>query len=286
MGSGWLTNPACYQGITASRLCAALSAGASRLTTSANRPACDAGDAGGTGSSGKGAVGQGSASHGVQQVLYEGLLRDPDAAEQAYLACRADVVRRHFPTALSADDFFHRLEVALHAFGFTGENSIAMTNLCRDEVTIVVKDKIEQVFGGSFVTSGLGGVLTCGVTGVRAGLSHSPVCASSGKERYVFFSFPHISINADGVVGKISRPWRRGQSSACGALIACLGAYQSEGLAASCKPPGVHDYADPELSLLKHRLARRIKFEGLTDEQASGIWGAGATEGAEGLGGG
>lgn len=55
----------------------------------------------------------------------------------------------------------------------------AMTNLCRDEVTAVLKDKIEAVFGGSFNTNGLGAVLTCGVTGIKAGLSHSPVCRVS-----------------------------------------------------------------------------------------------------------
>ena len=36
-----------------------------------------------------------------------------------------------------------------------------------------------QVFGSSFNTNGLGGVLTCGVTGLKAGLSHAPVCAVS-----------------------------------------------------------------------------------------------------------
>jgi hypothetical protein len=50
-----------------------------------------------------------------------------------------------------------------------------MTNLCRDEVTTVLKDRIEAVFGSSFNTNGLGAVLTCGVTGIKAGLSHSPV---------------------------------------------------------------------------------------------------------------
>lgn len=54
-----------------------------------------------------------------------------------------------------------------------------MTNLCRDEVTTVLKDKIEQVFGSSFNTNGLGAVLTCGVTGIGAGLSHSPVASVS-----------------------------------------------------------------------------------------------------------
>lgn len=51
-----------------------------------------------------------------------------------------------------------------------------MTNLCRDEVTAILKDKIEAVWGGSFNVNGLGGVITCGVTGFGAGLSHAPVC--------------------------------------------------------------------------------------------------------------
>ena len=50
-----------------------------------------------------------------------------------------------------------------------------MTNMCRDEVTNSLKNKIERIFGSTFTTNGLGGVLTCGTTGVKAGLSHSPV---------------------------------------------------------------------------------------------------------------
>ncbi len=42
---------------------------------------------------------------------------------------------------------------------------------------------------------------------------------TSGKERYVFFSFPHIGIDSKGVVGNISRPGRSGMSCACGAVI-------------------------------------------------------------------
>ena len=78
-----------------------------------------------------------------------------------------------------------RLEVALSGFGFTGDNTIAMTNLCRDEVTCVLKDKIEAVFGSSFNTNGLGGVLTCGVIGMKAGLSHSPTSVSPPPVLYI-----------------------------------------------------------------------------------------------------
>ena len=55
-----------------------------------------------------------------------------------------------------------------------------MVNLCRDEVTHTLKHKIDQVYGSSFSTHGLGGMLTLGVTGVGAGLSHSPVCQVGG----------------------------------------------------------------------------------------------------------
>ena len=92
-----------------------------------------------------------------------------------------------------------------------------MTNLCRDEVTTVLKDKIEASFGCSFNTNGLGAILTCGVTGIKAGLSHSPVAVDDGRERYVFFSFPHIAVDEAGNIGAIYRPGRPGRSCACGA---------------------------------------------------------------------
>lgn len=60
----------------------------------------------------------------------------------------------------------------------------AMSNLCRDESCLVLEDKIESVFGSCFSTHGLGGVLTCGVIGIKAGLSHSPIVGVSvGKHR-------------------------------------------------------------------------------------------------------
>ncbi len=51
----------------------------------------------------------------------------------------------HFPSALGADDFIARVEVALHSYGFTGHNSISCINLCRDEATAPLKTKIETV---------------------------------------------------------------------------------------------------------------------------------------------
>ncbi|KAI3429492.1 hypothetical protein D9Q98_005581 [Chlorella vulgaris] len=194
-----------------------------------------------------------------------------EKTEVAYLTGRAKVVRSHFATAVGADDFMQRLEVALFAFGFTGDNSIAMVNLCRDEVTQTLKHRIEQIFGSSFSTNGLGGVLTCGKAGMGAGFSHSPMCSSSGKERYVFFSLPHISIISVGEVGPLARPGRTGQSCACGALIRAHSEILSQGLISNCKIPGVHEPLEPEYSILKQRIARRLRHEGHTDQSVRGL---------------
>jgi len=39
-------------------------------------------------------------------------------------AGRTATIQKYFETAMGADDFIQRVEMALYAFGFTGENSI------------------------------------------------------------------------------------------------------------------------------------------------------------------
>ena len=53
----------------------------------------------------------------------------------------------------------------------------ACVNLCRDEITNILRVKLESVFPLVFNINGLGAGLTCGVTGLKAGLSHSPECS-------------------------------------------------------------------------------------------------------------
>lgn len=87
-------------------------------------------------------------------------------AELKYFGQRAAQVHEHFEGALAIDDFIARTEIALCSQGFRGENSIACSNLCRDESTGFLKAKIDSLFGSSFNINGLGAVLTCGCTGV------------------------------------------------------------------------------------------------------------------------
>ena len=52
----------------------------------------------------------------------------------------------------------------------------------------------------------------------------------SSKERYIFFSFPHVAVDPKGGLGSIQRPGREACSSACGALKAALGHFQGAGV--------------------------------------------------------
>ena len=54
-------------------------------------------------------------------------------------------VSQHFPTALGVDDFISRMEIALRAYDFKDSNTIACSNLCRDEVTFILKQKLDAV---------------------------------------------------------------------------------------------------------------------------------------------
>lgn len=90
----------------------------------------------------------------------------PDSnVELKYFSQRMSDITRHFPSALNMDDFLARVEVALCAHGFRGDNSITCTNLCRDESTGILKSEIDDIFGASFNINGLGACLTCGQLG-------------------------------------------------------------------------------------------------------------------------
>ena len=65
---------------------------------------------------------------------------------------------------------------------------------------------------------GLAGFTAAGLTGLGAGMSHSPT-DPNGRERYVFFAMPHIAVDSSGRAGDCIRAGRAGCSHACGALI-------------------------------------------------------------------
>eukprot|EP00245_Coleochaete_scutata_P005498 TRINITY_DN19109_c0_g1_i1.p1 TRINITY_DN19109_c0_g1~~TRINITY_DN19109_c0_g1_i1.p1 ORF type:complete len:449 (-),score=89.62 TRINITY_DN19109_c0_g1_i1:490-1836(-) len=138
-----------------------------------------------------------------------------------------ETINKHYSAAQEMGAFLHAVQEELFDQGFNRDNCIALVNTCRDEVCRPIVNYIDEEFGHSFNTAGLGGLVNCGVTGFKAGMSHSPEhpCETDGslRERYIFFAFPHISIGETGETGSLLRRGRGKPSSACGALIAIKG---------------------------------------------------------------
>lgn len=174
---------------------------------------------------------------------------------------RAAVISNHFSNAVGIDDFMIRIETILATLGFQASNTIAVCNLCRDEITQDMRRRIENVYGMPFITQGLGAVITSGKTGFSAALHHAPLEKKSAKGKVVFFSLPHIAIDADGEVGTVFRPGRYGKSNACGALIGALNEFKCQSIN-KIKTTSV-DMNDPEFSILKNRLCQGMEHENM-----------------------
>ena len=151
--------------------------------------------------------------HGPEYYKFAGLDVTPDerVRRRQYYDKRTETVRHHFRNAIGIDDWLFRVESKLNEFGFTGDNTIAMTSLCRDEITAALKNGIHEIFGYAMDIDGLAGYCSAGVTGLGAGMSHSPTEEGSGKERYVFIAMPHIAVvrKATGLFGAIGHRFRR-----------------------------------------------------------------------------
>ena len=150
-----------------------------------------------------------------------------DLPERISIRGRLDMLEERFPGVLHDNDFVARCEIALASKGFRGSNSIAITSLCRDEITTNLSRKLNEAFGTTFKLQGLGGLCSAGKTGLQAAFAHSPQDAFDGRERYVFFALTHIAIDSEGNVGAIRRPGRQGISCACGALQAALNDFKA-----------------------------------------------------------
>ncbi|CAI7775327.1 unnamed protein product [Closterium sp. NIES-54] len=161
-----------------------------------------------------------------------------------------------FPNAMQEETFMKAVAEELRNLGFNRDNCIALVNTCRDEVCRPIVNLIDKEFGMSFNIAGLGGLVSCGKTGFKAAMSHSPEfpCETDGKprERYIFFGFPHVSIGESGEVGSLLRRGRGKPSSACGALIAIKGDIQAGG-------PVEEDPDNAEYVSLKKKIIARVK---------------------------
>jgi len=178
-------------------------------------------------------------------------------------------IQTHYPGAIREEAFVKTVTNTLNGLGFYNHNTLSCVSLCRDEMCSPFLDLIDQhwkqpfmqipddvgeeeiLYTHSFILSSLAGMLFLGVTGMKAAVSHAS-CDKDGRQRFIFFAFPHIGISEKGILGEVERPGHATPSTACGALVA---------LHSQLKEDYLHLEADPddiEYSLLKQRLLKRM----------------------------
>jgi Limiting CO2-inducible proteins B/C beta carbonyic anhydrases len=164
---------------------------------------------------------------------------------------------REFPGAILQDRFVARSYEALRKHGFRAENTIAFACVCRDEITAPLVNEIENTWGEVFTFSSLGGIPILGKTGFLAAQQHAPI--EDGRERYVYYAFPHIAIGAQGEFGVYYRPGRQHASHACGALVAFHHELASRSIELA------PDLDDIEQSVVKRLLLGKIRYGDVPD---------------------
>ena len=156
-------------------------------------------------------------------------------------------LRVQLTESVAVDDFVTWSEWALARAGFRPSNTLAVVDVCRDELMADFDDAVSVVWGKPFDIGALAGMVFLGKTGLQAALSHVP--GEDGRHRFVVFCFPHIGFDDEGTVGRVLRRGMSRASTACGALAA----FRSE-LATGDRAFSL-DTDDVEQSLLRMRLA-------------------------------
>eukprot|EP00933_Yihiella_yeosuensis_P043455 TRINITY_DN3824_c0_g1_i1.p1 TRINITY_DN3824_c0_g1~~TRINITY_DN3824_c0_g1_i1.p1 ORF type:complete len:369 (-),score=62.48 TRINITY_DN3824_c0_g1_i1:202-1221(-) len=157
-------------------------------------------------------------------------------------------VAKHFPGALPGQVVDLVTQQALLSYGFNGENTLLAHSTCPDEINanntsddLVVL--LRRRWKGAFPLGGLAGLPFVGETGWGAFAAHVP---EDGK---IFLLFaPHVGVSSTGQVGYVSRRGQHGDSSACGAALAALGACNAG-----------HEIRDDPYDYQQSYITRRVK---------------------------
>lgn len=163
---------------------------------------------------------------------------------------------RLLPGILPADEYVARTAAAARAAGFASGDTLPVVATCRDELLVGFTELVDRAWGPHFPVGSLGGLVFAGVSGLGAAVGHAP---TRGRRRVVLFAMPHVGIAGDGTVGMVRRPGQRADSPACGPLVTFLREVRSGDLRLE------YDRLDPEMSLLRTRLAPAMLGSGAPD---------------------
>ncbi len=127
-----------------------------------------------------------------------------------------ETLQNLFPGALPMPAYMQTTYEALGDYGFNNQNTMAMTTLCRDEITKPFLIDIIRQWGKSFNCSSLAGFVMMGKTAFAAAADHVPLM--DNQRRFAYYAMPHIAISKDGEVGQVYRYGVSKVSHACGSL--------------------------------------------------------------------
>lgn len=167
-----------------------------------------------------------------------------------------DVLSGLFPMVFTESEYVEATHRALLPHGFTPDNTIAIVDVCRDEISQPIMHLVKDQWGEAFNLCSLAGMFFAGRTALAAAMHHAP--RPDGLERVLFVSLAHVAVAGDGRIGVCERPGL-GPSNACGALGVFLKELQGGRLNVSL------DEADLEQSLLKMRLLRELRYGEIPD---------------------
>ena len=135
-----------------------------------------------------------------------------------------ETLNKYFKGALTGKQTEEMVFQKLKTRGFTDENTLFADCSCPDEINHDNPDEditslMHARWGEMFPLGGLAGFPFTGKTGWGAFSSH---CPADGNIVVLFA--PHVGVDCDGNVGKVTRDGQSCASSACGAAIGALAA--------------------------------------------------------------
>ena len=159
-----------------------------------------------------------------------------------------NTIQQYFPNPAEEAVFISKTASTLETLGFTGENTLPIIAVCRDEICSTFVSAAEKHWGNSFTLGGLAGLPFGGKTGMGAASHHAPDIYD--RQRFVIYAMTHIGFGPQGEIGGCVRPGMEHLNGACGALIAYTGQLVENSVESRIFTD------DGEFGLLTHRLGK------------------------------
>ena len=127
------------------------------------------------------------------------------------------VIAKEFPRATPIDKLAENTFQRLGQIGYSPENTLFGTCVCRDEINRPAVSTFSSLWGENFRLAGLAGYPSAGKTGMEAFSAH----VEESGHHFILFA-PHIGISQDGELGVVRRSRMRMLTASCGSLCKAL----------------------------------------------------------------